>query len=393
MHLEPDNRIHGVRRRLSKVLYIDYLLVLIVSAALGAHVYWLWPPPEHRLDSCDCEPPGQGFGPEDRYLDLKPFPTIGRGFNNQFHEVLFYTYLASATGRQYVYRPFGSSKWTQERLNLSNVIDPTPSLAQHLVCAEKHRVMCPEEEVTNLTVAASGEGMIGRAITIINQHRETRCVRLNTWVLEWNFLSKEPAILLYWEQYSAVVLQQIRWTSEVAGAAQTFLERTSGGPYIALHLRRGDYTNHCGLLHQQRMKFAFWNQLPNLPDPLHIDFDTPTSKEHLQTRCLPTSESIISRLESILESSYKPRGVVPGLYVMHTGAESDVEALRDHFGRRFASYNDSNDRVKSSTRVLVDVEIGRRSDIFIGNGWSTVTSQVVQMRISDGVPYNQTRFW
>lgn len=35
-------------------------------------------------------------------------------------------------------------------------------------------------------------------------------------------------------------------------------------------------------------------------------------------------------------------------------------------------------------KVAVDIELARRAEVFIGNGYSSLTSQIVALRLADG---------
>jgi len=41
----------------------------------------------------------------------------------------------------------------------------------------------------------------------------------------------------------------------------------------------------------------------------------------------------------------------------------------------------------------VDMEIARRAEVFLGNGFSSLTSNIVMLRLSDGTPIENNRFW
>jgi len=41
----------------------------------------------------------------------------------------------------------------------------------------------------------------------------------------------------------------------------------------------------------------------------------------------------------------------------------------------------------------VDMEIARRAEVFLGNGFSSLTSNILMLRLSDGTPIENNRFW
>ncbi|KZT52028.1 hypothetical protein CALCODRAFT_408085, partial [Calocera cornea HHB12733] len=43
--------------------------------------------------------------------------------------------------------------------------------------------------------------------------------------------------------------------------------------------------------------------------------------------------------------------------------------------------------------VPVDMEIARRAEVFVGNAFSSLTSNVVLFRLADGRDWETNRFW
>jgi len=41
----------------------------------------------------------------------------------------------------------------------------------------------------------------------------------------------------------------------------------------------------------------------------------------------------------------------------------------------------------------VDMEIARRAEVFLGNGFSSLTSNIVMLRLSDSTPIENVRYW
>jgi hypothetical protein len=43
--------------------------------------------------------------------------------------------------------------------------------------------------------------------------------------------------------------------------------------------------------------------------------------------------------------------------------------------------------------LMIDMELAARGHVFIGNGFSSVSSTVTRIRLVRGIPPNQTHFW
>jgi len=41
----------------------------------------------------------------------------------------------------------------------------------------------------------------------------------------------------------------------------------------------------------------------------------------------------------------------------------------------------------------MDMAVAQRAEVFIGNGFSSMTSNSVMLRAAQGYPWNNTRFW
>jgi len=182
---------------------------------------------------------------------------------------------------------------------------------------------------------------------------------------------------------------------------------------MAVHLRRGDYEEACTLLAQHNSTFYMWNLLPELPDPL-ITTPRPQSVEDekwenspenvamVRKRCWPTEAEIVAKVmqaksdwEASKESDGKKMSV---LYVMTNGDEVWLTSLKRRlkaWGWRkvVAAQELELSPEEVGVAMGVDMDIGRRAAVFIGNGWSSLSSNVVHRRLVDGHPPSSIRFW
>lgn len=172
-----------------------------------------------------------------------------------------------------------------------------------------------------------------------------------------------------------------------------------GEPYLALHLRRGDFEAHCHSLAEEHMGFTTWAALPMLnPSTLPPTLNSTNIFEH----CYPTLERILAAIDVYARARPHLRKVHvlhdgawdhPLVYVQHYKLEA---ALTSVLRARAAGWvNGPMRRVthsgsvpleweESDWAVTVDVELARRAEVFIGNGFSSLSSQVLALRLADG---------
>ncbi|KAG8905668.1 hypothetical protein FRB99_008440 [Tulasnella sp. 403] len=227
----------------------------------------------------------------------------------------------------------------------------------------------------------------------------------------------------------------------------TFTSNSTLSPVIkglvAIHLRRGDFKIHCHWLADRTEPFAGWNQFQYLLDR----FTPPPAAFSLlgrgrihdmyMERCWPEIEQIIRKLRDVrrlhpeLERVFiltngkrdwvdkLKRALIQGELV-----EEEPEASTDLPQRPSgpelppvvpgairvqprpppmngkagwkAVYTSKDLRLLWTEREVdqvVDMEIARRAQVFVGNGFSSMTSTLVMLRLSDGSPIENIRFW
>nr|VWP00504.1 H15 domain-containing protein [Ganoderma boninense] len=172
---------------------------------------------------------------------------------------------------------------------------------------------------------------------------------------------------------------------------------------LVLHLRRGDYAGHCEHLAKWSSTFLAFNQLPGLedftPPPGSAPWgeNTPENTALYRRRCLPTIPEVVARVREV-QQAHTARGL-ENVYIMTNGALEWVEelkgALADMGG--FKHIASSRDTVLNWEQKYVaqamDMLVGQRAHVFIGNGWSSLTGGIVVMRHANGFHADTTRFF
>ncbi|PPQ68117.1 hypothetical protein CVT26_005738 [Gymnopilus dilepis] len=211
---------------------------------------------------------------------------------------------------------------------------------------------------------------------------------------------------------------------------------------LSIHVRRGDFKEACLEHAAANDTFYNWNLLSFLPDkfyppppPLGTTLppgeNTPENQAVFLDRCLPSAESIVDKVrkarndyhfqggvkssESVgavapLKLNKRPssltsssaqkgkKGHLDVLFIMsndHTEWLDDLKRkfMKDGWARIITSRDLRLNAEQKEVSVAVDMDIGRRSAVFIGNGWSSFTSNVVHRRLVDGKEPISIRFW
>lgn len=221
-----------------------------------------------------------------------------------------------------------------------------------------------------------------------------------------SYLESDAALSL-WPSYQTSV-QRFRWAPPLLDAVARVtpplgLDRPER--VVAAHIRRGDFSYHCHDLARGQHRFNLWNRLPSLPDALELPYNATRTVE----RCYPTLDAIVHKLRAV--------GPADTLYVMHDLSWSSpwtylfVRQLRLAVAREnsrnakkgkpplFARVVDTS-QVKRALHwnegdlaVAIDLELARRAAVFVGNGFSSFSSDVVMLRLADGKSPQTIRFW
>ncbi|KIK69943.1 hypothetical protein GYMLUDRAFT_236395 [Collybiopsis luxurians FD-317 M1] len=234
-------------------------------------------------------------------------------------------------------------------------------------------------------------------------------------------------VLPLWESFSKSPTSRLLATSPLVKSAvdrneYLFLPQgprpahpASYNPYdrmLAMHVRRGDYKDACIGLATWNSTYYSWNLLEILPD--HFEppaggswgYNTPENTEKYMEHCLPTFDAIVQKVKTAKEE-YIRAGVGKGepatrtldiLYLL-TNEESEwLDQLKDTL--RMDGWNTIRtsrdltlDQEQTDVNMAVDMDIARQAAVFIGNGWSSFTSNIVHRRLVDGKEPISIRFY
>ena len=149
---------------------------------------------------------------------------------------------------------------------------------------------------------------------------------------------------------------------------------------LALHVRRGDFEGHCPILRSYGVRFTGLNIQPGtIDEALKLEQNrdgslTQNSMDAFQRACYPDVDQIVGRVRQIRMTEEGKR--LRNIFIMTNASPEWVEELRealmrDHPWKKIASSLQM--RVSWEQKFVaqaVDMMIGQRADVFIGNGVS-----------------------
>lgn len=202
--------------------------------------------------------------------------------------------------------------------------------------------------------------------------------------------------------FKSPIITEFRWSPLIEGILNRNFARFApdglrspspdDGPYpiieglLVMHIRRGDFEEHCKSLAEWNVTFTAFNQIEGITDKFTVLPRGP--KGHLtnegarayQKACYPTMQDMVRRVGEIVSES---RMRLRNIYIMTNGKREWVTRLKEAFLKagHWDSIASSRDLELNDEQRYVaqaaDMLIGQRADVFIGNGVRQITERVV----------------
>ncbi|CAL1694829.1 unnamed protein product [Somion occarium] len=383
----------------------------------------------------------------------------GLGWGNALQEVLLDSYLAYRAGRAYV---FDNYTWSRDmdpppyseyngklipsRVPLRAMITgptaggpyPDGDRAPRSVGVDYFREVCKHPQIISSEEINADLGREPTAKMVLNKWVETlnaienRCVEVDRFSEQvfgyWTFGSAQR-LLDIWPEYSkSPIIQNFRWSPLVQDAFDVnyrlFTSPSTLGsffspfraskvktdPYtpiqglLVLHVRRGDYEDHCNHLANWSARYSGFNDFPEFvdkftPPPGGGAGNTTAENRAIYIRhCFPSIEQIVKRIEEIRKS--KAGKGLKNVYVMTNGARPWVADLKEalkktgHWSKVATSRDLQLTPEQKYISQAIDMLIGHRAQVIIGNGFSSMTSNIVMLRMArQDLNPDSNRFW
>jgi len=190
---------------------------------------------------------------------------------------------------------------------------------------------------------------------------------------------------------------------------------------LVLHIRRGDFEQHCRGLAEWGSTWTGFNQLPEMLD--HFD-SPPRPKDGGVTQeiydaysksCYPSIEEIVQKVVDIKRT--RAGKDLSNIYIMTNGKDPWLSELKEalHKSGKWKQISSSRElKVTWEQKFVaqsIDMVVGQRADVFIGNGvsqapppplstpadpmpqFSSLTATIVMLRMAKGLDPSGTRLW
>ena len=152
---------------------------------------------------------------------------------------------------------------------------------------------------------------------------------------------------------------------------------------LALHIRRGDFENHCDHMATWSAYYNGWNDFPELPDqfvpPPGAGWgeNTPENRAIYKTHCFPNIEEIVKKVMDVKADYHlRTNRELKRVYIMTNGKNPWLQELTDELkGANPGGWDliaSSRDLKLSWEQKFVsqalDMYVGTRAEVFVGNG-------------------------
>ncbi|TFK34536.1 hypothetical protein BDQ12DRAFT_700367 [Crucibulum laeve] len=187
---------------------------------------------------------------------------------------------------------------------------------------------------------------------------------------------------------------------------------------VAIHLRRGDYKRHCPRLAAWGSTYMGFNSFPSLPDkfdPMQFnvtwqpaspapgadlqfaDNNDPEALKKVEAyyleHCLPDIDQVVVRLRKVREDNPDLRRVYVLTNAWSWWLGSLAKALKkDGWEELVTTLDMELDSEQSWVSMAVDMAIAERAEVFVGNGFSSLTANIVMLRMAKGLTAASNRF-
>lgn len=170
---------------------------------------------------------------------------------------------------------------------------------------------------------------------------------------------------------------------------------------VAVHLRRGDYEGHCRFLVKWSVNYQGMNRYPGIVDhfdPHKYDTDAEQKLGHYLKHCMPDIPQVAARLREVKEQN--PRLSLNKVYLLSNGERWWLDKLWVELKKD--GWEPVEDGLASSLDLdltrqewyvsgAIDMAIAEQAEMFIGNGFSSLTGNIVMFRMAKGVDVGYNR--
>ncbi|KAJ7642993.1 hypothetical protein DFH06DRAFT_1097209 [Mycena polygramma] len=231
------------------------------------------------------------------------------------------------------------------------------------------------------------------------------------------FSASSPPPYLVRQPIGRLSLTNLADSASAPHSLAAFIPYSASSPPIpgllAIHVRRGDFEQHCAwLADYDGVDFSGWtlfgspdvrstDAYPQLPDyrdiPPGVAFHNATL-----AHCLPTPEQIVAKVRDVRAASASgkefPAQNLRAVYIATNGEREWVAGLvgllqADGWDMVRTSLDLQLARDEVAVSQAIDSAVLVGAETFIGGGFSSMTSNVVQLRLAAGRHPDTIRLW
>ncbi|KAF7298655.1 hypothetical protein MIND_00812700 [Mycena indigotica] len=364
-----------------------------------------------------------------------------QGWGNYMQEMVLNAYLAYASGRAYVFDNFTWEEGGPEiadwnghaipaRIPLSAFISgpiiggPMPPMSKdiipravsrewyHKVCPEPDRVVIDTRKIQNsfLTLPSALQ-IVERWVDELRKI-QSPCVELarsSPWLFGWDLTNTERVLDIFPDLSSSPILTHFDWSPLIHGQflinSHHFIPSNLRSPdlydirtpipgLLVLHVRRGDYEGWCSYIAMSwGLVYNGFNRFPQFPDKSPAPHD-PEGLHH----CLPSIPDMVAKVQSVVNDTGYP---LTKVFIMTNAKAPWLTDLVNAIAKIHVwpdGISTSRDLALSwdgrFVSQAVDMLAAQRAEVFIGNGWSSLTSNIAMLRMTNSnLDPRNTRFW
>ncbi|KAI0065828.1 hypothetical protein BV25DRAFT_1913261 [Artomyces pyxidatus] len=401
--------------------------------------YHSWHVAEMNLPQHDVNLPAPQ-GKEGRYLMMNNH-IWGIGWGNVLQELIFNAHLAYRTNRTFVFYNYTWSvdpgdiamyndKPIPARIPITALLSgpiagapfPPAEKLPPAVSTEFYRQVC--QNSTRLRKDVMGTSLQDASASVIVQAWVDRISQVDDPCLEfegdqlfdvWLFGDGQRMLDIWPSLSQSPIITEFAWSPLILSAVETNRDlvhpavardpkhRAPLPGLLAMHVRRGDFVDHCMHFANWSSQYNAFNSFPQFPDRFTPPegggwgINTPENYAKYMDRCFPDIPSIVKRVMEIKASATGRQ--LDRIYVLTNGPREWLAELKEALRRAatWKSITTSRDMRLSWEQKFVaqavDMQIAQQADVFIGNGFSSLTSNVNMFRMAYGLPPEKTRFW
>ncbi|KAJ8087494.1 hypothetical protein PM082_006325 [Marasmius tenuissimus] len=397
-------------------------------------------PQHNRTDAwydATLDPPGKR-----KYLRVEGTAS-GVGLNNVLQQLLHLSYLAHQSGRAFVFEDYTWShlpfpytiydfKLRPTKLPMNTIVSGASSggilsanglNSQRSVSLEFFDAVCPPESRVILSAAdapseaaaVSGVEIVDWWLRRLRDAENEQCVVIratnNNQLFDWVYFGTELPLSVLPSLVLSPTITHFSWSPLVMSAVarnfallrpsdpRTLLDTGVGTSstlegLVAVHLRRGDFAGHCRFLHSHRATFSAYNKHEKLPDRFYPSPlpDSDASRANYQEHCFPDIDQIVAKLDRVRQDNPPLRRV----FLLSNGSRwwlsRLARKLQDHGWADIINTNDLYlDSAQKQVSGAVDMAIAEKAEVFVGNGFSTLSGNIILLRLAKGMKPESNR--